>query len=235
VRLKTSNNKGKVNSLPQLITGVVVNYNTPDLLKTAIASIRQFYNFPIIVIDGSDEPEALDFFNVRVKKVGYNIGHGLGMDLGIRMAKTNFVLTFDTDIEMKKPCIELMLKEAKIDTYAIGRRYLRNNVSFYNQHRDIFPYHAIAYIIDPAFQLVNKEEYLKYAPFISDGSPTVLSYHDLSRHKIAKDVTVHFPVFDYVDHKRAGTRNRIQMSEYEHPDNPKWLDKWKTYIGEHAL
>ena len=235
MKLKHSDIKGRVNSLPHFITGVVVNYNTPELLKRAIASVRQFYDFPIIVIDGSDKPEALDFLNVKVKKTGYNIGHGLGMDMGIRMAETDYILTFDTDIEMKKPCIELMMKELKLDTYAMGRRYLRNNVSFYNRYRDIFPYNAIAYIIDPAFQLVNKTQYLKYAPFISDGSPTVLSYHDLGRRQIAERVLVHFPVFDYVNHKRAGTRNRIDMSEYEHPSNPKWLEKWKTYIGEHAL
>ena len=78
------------------LTGVCVNYNTPELLKKAINSIGMFYDFPIIIINGSEEeiPGAVN--------VGYNIGHGLGMDMGIRMAKTDYILTFDTDIARKE-------------------------------------------------------------------------------------------------------------------------------------
>lgn len=231
-----SRNTGKVNSLPHLITGVVVNFNTPDILRTSIASIRQFYDFPIIVIEGSDKPEALDFLNVQVEEIGYNIGHGLGMDMGIRLAETDYVLTFDTDIEMKKPCIELMLKEVKKDTYAIGKKYLINNSGLYNMYPELFKDSPdIVHIVHPSFQLVNKSEYFKYAPYISDGAPTVLSYHDIGRHKKEEDILLNFPVLDYVYHRNAGTRNRIERSEYEHPSNQMWLDKWKTYIGEHAL
>jgi len=226
--------------MKNLITGVVVNYNTPTLLKKAIDSIRNFYDFPIIVIDGSEEPYKIDyedvFFNgIIYKNVGYNIGHGLGMDMGIKMAKTDYVLTFDTDIEMIEPCIEMMLEKMEEDTYAIGKVYLKNNNSFYNEHRELFPYTSIVYIVHPSFQIVSKKEYLKYAPYISDGAPTVLSYHDVMRHGREKEAFVDFPVLDYIEHKNAGTRNRIERSEYEHPDNPKWLDKWKTFVQENPI
>lgn len=208
------------------LTGVAVEWATPDLLKIAIDSIRKFYDFPIIIINGSKEK--LDYPNVV--DVGYNIGHGLGMDMGIKMAKTDYVLTFDTDIEMKEPCLELMLEKMNENTYAIGKIYLRNNVYLYNKNRDIFPNMGVVYVVHPSFQIVNKKEYLKYAPYISDGAPTVLSYHDIARHKKEKEVLIDFPVLDYIYHKNAGTRNRIDQSEYESPDNPPWLEKWKQYI-----
>jgi len=215
------------------LTGVVVEYATPDLLRIAIESIRKFYDFPIIVINGSEE--RLDYPNVEVKNVGYNIGHGLGMDMGIKMAKTDYVLTFDTDIEMKKPCLEQMLEKAKDDTYAIGKVYLRNNTEFYNQHRDVFPSMGVVHIVHPSFQIVNKKEYLQYAPYISAGAPTVLSYHDIARHKKEKEILINFPVPDYVEHRNAGTRNRIDRSEYESPDNPDWLQKWQQYVQANPL
>lgn len=217
------------------LSGVVVNYNTPDLLKTAIDSIRQFYDFPIIVIDGSDIPVSLECPNIVTKSLGYNIGHGLGMDMGIKLSKTDRVLTFDTDVEMRKPCLELMMDKMDDDTYAIGKVYLKNNATFYQNHREIFPYDSVVYIVHPSFQIVSKKEYLKYAPYISDGAPTVLSYHDIMRHQKEKEILKDFPINDYIYHRNAGTRNRIEISEYESPDNPNWLEKWKEYVGENPL
>jgi GT2 family glycosyltransferase len=215
------------------LTGVVIEYATPDLLKTAIDSIRKFYDFPIIIINGSNEK--LDYPNVV--DVGYNIGHGLGMDMGIKMAKTDYVLTFDTDIEMKEPCLELMLEKVKEDTYAVGKLYLVNNSYFYARNRNIFPEGGLAYVIHPSFQIVNKKEYLKYAPYISDGAPTVLSYHDIMRHKKEKEILVDFPVLDYIYHRNAGTRDRITEEEWEYKDkgNPHWLKKWVEYIGVNPI
>lgn len=213
------------------LTGVCVNYRTPRLLKKAIESIREFYDFPIIVIDGSEEPCGLEFKNVTFRNVGYNIGHGLGMDMGIKMAETDYVLTFDTDIEMKEPCLELMLEKIEENTYAIGKMYLKSNTAIYNKHRDLFPNIKVVHIVHPSFQIVNKKEYLKYAPYISDGAPTILSYHDLARHKKEKDL-IDFPVLDYVEHRNAGTRDRIEQEEeeYRNPDNPHWVEKWREYV-----
>lgn len=215
------------------ITGVVVEYTTPDLLEKAIKSIREFYDFPIIVINGSDKE--LELEDVKVVNVGYNIGHGLGMDMGINMADTDYVLTFDTDIVMEKPCIEEMLSKMNEDTYAIGKLYLINNAYFYARNRTIFPHGDLAYVIHPSFQILNKNEYLKYAPYISDGAPTVLSYHDIMRHGKEKKILIDFPVLDYIDHRNAGTRDRLDRQDWEYSKEPHWLNKWVKYIGENPI
>lgn len=216
------------------ITGCVVSYNTPDILDKAVKSIRMFYDFKIIIIDGSEVPCEVDYPNVEIIHVGYNIGHGLGLDKGIRMAETDYILTFETDVEMRRPCIELMFERMNTDTYAIGKVYLKDNTPTYNKYRELFPKHKVVRIVHPSFQIVNKNEYLKYAPYISDGAPTVLSYHDIARHG-KEEILVDFPVLDYVYHRNAGTRDRIEKAEYESPEHIHWIDKWAKYIEEHPL
>ena len=114
-------------------------------------------------------------------------------------------------------------------------RFILRIIPNSNKHRDVFPYSSVVYIVHPSFQIVSKKEYLKYAPYISDGAPTVLSYHDIMRHKKEKEILVDFPVPDYIYHKCAGTRNRLERSEYESPNNPTWLEKWKEYIRNNPI
>ncbi len=223
--------------LGKTITGVCVNFRTPLLLKKAIDSIRKFYDFPIIVIDGSEEncdnhsESHLNHSNITVIHTGHNIGHGLGMDMGIKMAETDYVLTFDTDIEMKKPCIEEMLERMKEDTYAIGKLYINTpKPYFYIENEELFDQLIVnTYVIHPSFQIVSKKEYLKYAPYISDGAPTVLSYHDIMRHNKEKEILIDFPVLDYVEHKNSGTRD-ITLKHTDYENNIHWKYKWKEYI-----
>lgn len=205
--------------------GVVVNYNTPVLLKNAIDSIRKYYDFPIIVI--SDAPY-LERDDVILVETGYNIGHGPGMDMGIRIASSKYVLTFDTDIIMNRPCIELMLDKLG-DNYSIGKVYEIPLLSFYEDNRDIFDFTENPVMTHPSFQIVNREEYFKYAPYISDGAPTVLAYHDIMR-KGDKHKIIDFPVQDYVWHRDRGTRDITDV--YDYTGNEHWKYKWKKYLEE---
>lgn len=217
------------------LSGVVVNYNTPYLLVKAIESIRKFYDFPIIVIDGSPEPCELNIPNVDKIDVGYNIGHGLGMDLGIKKAKTDYILTFDTDIEMKTPCLEDMLDKIG-DNYSIGKAYyIPITGEFYKSNPDLFPDTDSVKMTHPSFQIVNKQQYLKYAPYISDGAPTVLSYHDLNR-RGKQDLMIDYPVLDYVYHRNAGTRDLVgNDTDYRSYGHTAWWNKWGQWIEENPI
>ncbi len=230
--------RNKFENLKRLenLTGVVVHYRTPGLLKNAVDSIREFYDFPIVVIDGSGDAGLTGYNNVTTIKIGYNIGHGLGMDSGIKFAKTDFVLTFDTDIEMKEPCLELMLEKVKGDTYAIGKLYIDSPKQyFYIENKDLFDCdYTQTYVIHPSFQIVNKKAYLKYAPYISDGAPTVLSYHDIMRYGKEKEILIDFPVLDYVNHPNSGTR-KIVRADTDYKDNTHWKFKWEKHIAANPI
>lgn len=217
------------------LTGVVVNYNTPALLTKSIESIRKFYDFPIIAIDGSQNPCEVHIPNVRKIDVGYNIGHGLGMDLGIKESQTKYVLTFDTDIEMKSPCLEEMLDKLG-DNYSIGKAYyIPTTGGFYKNKPKLFPDTDSVKMVHPSFQIVNKEQYLKYAPYISDGAPTALSYHDLFR-RGKQDLMIDFPVLDYIYHRNAGTRDVVgNDTDYRQPKHTNWWIKWEQWIEENPI
>jgi hypothetical protein len=46
-----------------------------------------------------------------------------------------------------------------------------------------------------------------------------------------EEVLVDFPVLDYIEHRNAGTRHRVDETEWEYrkADNPSWLEKWVLY------
>ena len=111
-----------------LVTGITVCCNTKDLLKRAYQSVREQHpTMEIIIVDGSEEKDpcyeyvrSLSNVNTKVVQVGYNIGHGRGMCVGIHYAETPFALIFDSDIEMIKSPVQGMLDLMEDDTYGVG-------------------------------------------------------------------------------------------------------------------
>ena len=179
------------------ITGVVVNYNTPDMLKEAIDSIRRFYDFDIIVIDGSEIPVQTD---ETVYHFRYNIGHGKGMNIGITLADTDKVLLFDTDIVLKKPCIEEMLKMFDEDTYGVGEVNIADKWGY----GDVPCLH-------PYFQIISKKWYYKFLPYIHSGAPAILASIDLYKRGESWRLK-NFPVKDYVEHYHCGTIQNVDTT-----------------------
>lgn len=165
-----------------MITGIVVNYNTQDLLKVAFSSVRKHHSkMPIIIIDGSDKEnycESLANENTTVVRTSYNIGHGRGMDLALMICQTPYALLFDSDIEMLKSPVESMLKQMDADTYGVG---WINHIG-----EDGFDYgtpkrnhkHKIPYL-HPYFALINVENYFKFKTFVHHGAPCYKSMREL--------------------------------------------------------
>src|SRR5208283_377503 len=71
----------------QKITGVTVVYNTQQLGKKSYECIRYL-----------DYLEKRDIY-LKIINTGYNIGHGRGINLGIKSVSTPIILLFDSDIE----------------------------------------------------------------------------------------------------------------------------------------
>lgn len=206
--------------ISQYVTVVMVNYSgysedNTNLLLACLKSVRHFYpNIRIIVVDGT--PSECEFFN-SVKDVvskfnnvtfipcGYNIGHGRGMNIGITLAETPYVLICDTDVTIDyKNSIEDMLALAKDNTLAIGQ---------------IIPVPKQSYglscggdnilIVAPYFHIINKKEYVRYLPYIHNGGPTCLTMADVFSRGLEKEVLIDFPVRKYVAHPGGGSRGTL--------------------------
>lgn len=93
---------------------ISVNYNTPDLLERLLTSIRQNYNQPIRIIDGSDTEEFRrlakmvcdKFTGITLEQLGYNIHHGRGLDYAIASSTLDWCMCIDSDCEILQGMFE---------------------------------------------------------------------------------------------------------------------------------
>jgi len=218
----------------EVVTGVVVVQNTLELIKRAYESIRFHHpNIKIVIIDGSDRLDpcypyiaSLSSPITKPIQVGYNIGHGKGLDLGISQARTPYILTFDSDIEMIKSPIQAMLEQMEDDTYGIG--YIeQTDIGGYEfrLRRTYTKYGPVRYL-HPYFSLIQLKEYKNYAPFVHHGAPHISSCLDIRNKGLSDKIIKSFPglghtaghgdltngawravKIEYIRHSIAGTRN----------------------------
>lgn len=201
------------------ITTVVVCSNTRFLIERAFNSIRHFHpQMPFVIIDGSTPTdECYDFVCslssdiVTVGVFGFNIGHGKGMNTGINMVKTKFALVCDSDVEMLKSPLDLMLEFMEEDTYGVGafdyvdeRGFGKNNHS--QQWRD-----AATKYLHPYFQLINVNNYRKFSSYVHHGSPCYKAMNDIKKQGLSDKILKEFPgasIYgsEYIRHDTDGTR-----------------------------
>ena len=199
----------------QDITGIVVCYNTKGFMEIAYNSIRKFYpNLPIMIINGSDlESSCTPYLYsisskiTKIVTIGYNIGHGRGLDYGIKKVKTKYALLFDSDIRMLKPPINNMLKLMKKGSFGVGSvmkiGYDGNNCGKSLHHKD----EGCLSYLHPFFQIINVSNYKKYHRYVHHGAPCYLTMIDIHKRKLSKKILINFPVHDFVEHYNRGTRN----------------------------
>ena len=114
------------------LTIVIVSFNSGDILHRCIKSIDKKY--PIIIVENSlnnklkFELEKI-YPNVNCILPKENLGYGAGNNLGIKEAKTNYVLILNPDTVLNESTIPNLLKQAElIDDFAImGPKIIENN------------------------------------------------------------------------------------------------------------
>lgn len=173
---------------------ITVNYNTPDLLKTLIYSIRDTEeNYPIRIIDGSDTVQFRlearnvcdEFSNVDIEPKGFNIHHGPGMDLALSTSKAEWCLIIDTDNVIKKPIIDKFF--SYITTQKICGTRIEVNEDGYNVEKCIPYFH-------PQLMFVNVNWYKslreKGITFVKHGAPCIEVMKYLYDKKISDKIGV---------------------------------------------
>ena len=211
------------------VTGVVVSYNSLDLLKTSFESVRLFHpDMKIIIIDGSAKTnpcynyvKTLENKNTKIIRCGYNIGHGRGMCIGIYYSTTPYILLFDSDIKMLKSPLKEMKDMIEEDTFGVG--YIEKigfdgyEYGFNSHHKNEKP---IPYL-HPYFQLIQKKIYKKFYPYVHHGAPCYLTMIDIYNRGLSNKILKGFPGLghssgkgtnwvgspkEYIQHNVAGTR-----------------------------
>jgi glycosyltransferase involved in cell wall biosynthesis len=187
------------------ITGITVCWNTKDLINRAYESIRKFHpDMPIIIIDGSDPGNPCAAYTrglvsafTTVVSLGYNIGHGRGLCMGIDKAKTPYALVFDSDIEMLKSPVTAMLTMMESDTFGVGYIEKAGHDGFvYGVHPHVegpMPY------LHPFFQLIDIRNYRKFHPYVHHGAPCYLTILDIHKRGLSGKIIKQFPGLSHTD------------------------------------
>lgn len=194
----------------QQVQGVTVCHNTADLLLNAVCSLRKHHNIPIIIVNGSDTTAAgndctrtayalsAHYKGIQVINVGYNLGHGDGLDLGIRNAQREHVLIFDTDILVKQQVLHLFPLQKY---YAAGEVVFVNDIGINVQAGKGIRY------VHPYFAMVNRLQYARGARFTTCGAPLLRAMKYVNQRNPAWLVNVELRAA--VTHLERGTRKVI--------------------------
>lgn len=211
------------------MTGLVVTYNTKGLIEISFNSIRKFHpQLPILIIDNSDPQndcyKFVDSLRSKITEVihtGANIGHGLGMDKGLRKIQSEYALIFDSDIEMLKSPLSGMLSMMESDSFGCGWINEIGTDGFdYGTFRHQIKDGPVKYL-HPYFQLVNIRNYKKFVPYCQHGAPCYKTMIDIRRHGLSEKILKNYPGLghtsgiganwigkpsEYIRHDFGGTR-----------------------------
>jgi GT2 family glycosyltransferase len=202
------------------ITAICVVHNTKDLFQNAYESFRKWHSeMMIVIVDGSDynDPcrryiESLNSPYTTLVLCQSNIGHGRGMDAGIKLVKTKFALLFDSDTVMLKSPVEQMLAMMEEDTYGVGAfDYVDNRGFGMNNHTQEWRDNATKYL-HPYFQLINVEIYKRFPPYIHHGAPCFMAMNEIRRQGLSGKILKEFPgasIYgnEFIKHNTDGTRS----------------------------
>ena len=197
------------------VTGIVVNYCTPNETHKAVTTLKKAYPLmKIIIVDGSPHMSPGYFMcnhlanqmhnNIHIH-VGKNIGHGPGLRKGMDIVQTDLALIFDSDIHVNRSPVEKMIElmNEREEAYGVGQVITTNNSG-------INAASGIKYL-HPHFALLDRKQYYKFRPFANHGAPMIAAMNDV--HATGLDLIIDFPVREYVFHIEKVTR-RLKPKEF---------------------
>jgi hypothetical protein len=192
---------------------VSVHYKTPDLIYNQYNSVRKFYpEIKYEIIDGSDDGKKyfIDLEkkdpNFVVRRFGYNIHHGPGMDYAIKNSSEEFLLILDSDVSLKSTLIEPMIKDFTGISKGLRIMINKDGVSSLQSNRTENQNFSYPYI-HPYCMLIDRNKYISFKPFKKHGAPCIDFMMDIYE-KGQSDQLIHFDINNYVNLVVRGTRSK---------------------------
>lgn len=195
-------------NIEQDLTAVVVVYNTPRLISECIAAFRWHYGIKIVLVDNSPpgsicaitcESLAGKFKNIKLVKPGRNIGHGPGLNAGLKHVSTPYALIMDSDTAILNDFLPDMLRAAKSAYYGAGMIVHVDHNGF-NCEKGT-PY------LHPHFAIIKMDQYKYWVKFRNCGAPLLDTMKALNRLKIDKPILVDYNLAGKIIHHERGTVN----------------------------
>jgi len=193
------------------ITTVIVNYQTPKLLKKTVESFHNIYpSVEMILIDngsGDKSPQLIkkwdDDQKIPLSAIYFdeNRYHGPAMDYALKnLVDTKYAFLLDSDTETRKAgFLEAMMKEAEQNNliYGVGEIIRVNRRGFKDEKGEA--------VLATPFMLLKTELYNRFSPFEHHGQPTLKNFREARN---AGYELQNFPIQDYIYHEWRGTAGR---------------------------
>ena len=201
-------------------TVLITHYQTPDLLRDAVASLRQHYsNVDVVVVDNGSSAASLPLLEslgkpgredatwngapVRVHRLESNRYHGPAMDFATReLISSRYVFTLDSDTLTKAGgFLEQMISVLDVEDkrYACGRVLEVNRRGFATAGGE----HRLCWV---PYMMFRRDTYLSLSPFEHHGVPNLTN--SIAASNLGFEF-VEFPISDYIHHIGRGTAARF--------------------------
>ncbi|MDA0986142.1 MAG: glycosyltransferase family 2 protein [Bacteroidetes bacterium] len=194
------------------LTTIVINFQTPDLIKTAVESFRKFYpEEELLIIDNGSKDElskdvilALSKKNSKTKTLflSNNIFHGPAMNLAIKTTFTKYLFFLDSDTKtIYGGFLEKMMSELSVSekNYAIGKRDSVNKRGFITKTNGI-P------IVRSSYMMLKRESYFLFPEFCHQGLPSYENFKEANQNGFS---LLSFPIENYIEHAGRGTASKF--------------------------
>lgn len=196
-------------SIEHRVSAAVVNYQTPDLLETAVSSFHSFYPaVKVLVIDNGSSDDSAERIDALCGRLGDTVEgrflsenrfHGPAMDVALRALDTPLVYIFDSDTEtVKDGFLEEMTRLASPEeVYGVGRITHVNRRGF--AAKSGIP------VLVSAYMMVKRRLYLDLPPFVHHGLPVLANFTAAAQRGYALES---YPIDEFVNHLGRGTAER---------------------------
>lgn len=192
------------------VTTVIINYQTPDLLETAVVSFKEHYpGTSLMIVDNGSKDHspkliqklANELPETEAVLLETNIYHGPAMDEILKNhVETKYVFFLDSDTETHtKGFLEEMSSIADDEkVYAVGQIIKVNDRGFKDEN-------GFEVILTP-YLFLKAEYYDPLPPFVHHGQPTIYNFKEAHERGLKLE---NFPISEYIHHHWRGTADRF--------------------------
>ena len=219
-------------SLNQDLTIVFVSFYSKNLIEKPISQIDS--GISVIVVENSLDQELKKnlekkYSNVKVVIPDKNTGNGGGANIGLKLAKTKFVLYLDIDVDLTKGTLENLYSHAnKLNDFSIlgpSIEGLNYKETFYLKKNVYDKVHSMNFITGCA--LFFNMEALNEIGYYDENIFLYYEENDLYLRSLKKNYKIY--LIDDAKIKHIGNQSTDLIKKEEIEINRNWHFMWSTF------
>ncbi len=214
----------------QNLTIVIVTLKSENIIDQCLESIDK--NIPVIVVENSNNQKFKNkleskYQNLKCILAESNLGMGAGNNIGIKEAKTEFILILNPDVLLEKNTLdELFLASQKLSNFSIiaplEKKYI--NYGSPNNKNDEFPFEV--QWVDGFAMLLNKKKF-KEEIYFDEEFFMYLENNDLCKRVKNNGGSIFIVPNAKINHLAAKTVDSKFAEEVEFSRNWHWI--WSKF------